>query len=327
VIDKVEGRFLDFVHFVVRRRAVASCVRAFSSLLVAILLASFGCSPQPNVSGAVEDSLTSGRISVVCAAEAMPLVVRERDAFRALYPRATIEIRAGSSREAIAALFAAKADLAVITRELEVEERRAATQGMLEVEGFRFARGALVMVVHSSNPVENMAIDEIRRIYKGDATRWSEFSGAERPIVPVVQPIDSDITDEFTQRVMGEESMGARSVYEDSDSAVVARVRSDPSAIGYVSLDAVAEGVRPLRVASLTGLPYWKPDLEAVYQQDYPLTRNLSLYVRTDGSLLAKGFITFVTGRDGQKIVRDQGLVPTTVPVRFVRRSPMLGSH
>jgi ABC-type phosphate transport system substrate-binding protein len=80
-------------------------------------------------------------------------------------------------------------------------------------------------------------------------------------------------------------------------------------------------------VASLEGLPYWGPDLEAIHEREYPLTRSLNLYVRSVGHPLAKGFVTFVTSRDGQKIVHQAGLVPTTVPVRFVRRSPMIGTH
>jgi ABC-type phosphate transport system substrate-binding protein len=142
-----------------------------------------------------------------------------------------------------------------------------------------------------------------------------------------VQPVDADVSDYFTQSVMGEEAMGARAVYATSDSAVVDRVRSTPDAIGYVSLGTATPGARALRLAPLTGLPYWRPDLEAIHQGNYPLTQTYSAYVRTDGSLLARGLITFVTSRDGQQIVRDRGLVPTTVPVRFVRRSPMLGSH
>jgi len=49
--------------------------------------------------------------------------------------------------------------------------------------------------------------------------------------------------------------------------------------------------------------------------------------VRAGGAQLGNGFITFVTSGDGQALVHDYGLVPTAVPVRFVRRSPMLGTH
>jgi len=101
----------------------------------------------------VEDSLTSGRISIVCAPEARDLVVRERDAFQALYPQANIEVRVGTSRDAVSALFAARCEAGVITRELNPEERAAAVRGGLELEGYRFARDALVAVVHPSNPV------------------------------------------------------------------------------------------------------------------------------------------------------------------------------
>jgi hypothetical protein len=82
-----------------------------------------------------------------------------------------------------------------------------------------------------------------------------------------------------------------------------------------------------LRVSSLQGLPYWKPDLEAVYKGEYPLTRFFNYYVRAERPPLANGLITFGTSYDGQRLVRDGGLVPTAVPVRFVRRSPLLSGH
>lgn len=271
--------------------------------------------------------MTGGRISVVCAPEAYDLVVRQRNAFRALYPRATIEVRTGSSREAIAALFGARCELAAIARELEVEERRAEVQGRVPLEGYRFARDAVVLVVNGSNPVENLAIEDVRRIYRGQTSNWSEVGGSNLGMVPVIQQPESDITQFFVQQVMGEERLEARAYYAASDSEVISAVRRDPRSIGYVSLAAAARAPKTLRLATLTGLPYWKPDLEAVYKGEYPLTRYFNLYVREKSPRLASGFITYITSLDGQRLVRDSGLVPTSVPVRFVRRSPMLGTH
>ena len=149
------------------------------SALVAVWL--FGCSPQP-ASSPEEDSQTSGRIKVVCAPEAERLIARERAAFQELYPQAHIELRPGSSREAVRALFAAECDLAVITRELDVDERAAAVRGRLELEGYRFARDAVVLVVHSSNPIENMSVEDVRKIYEGTHARWSELGGRPEAI-------------------------------------------------------------------------------------------------------------------------------------------------
>jgi phosphate transport system substrate-binding protein len=275
----------------------------------------------------VEDSLTSGRILIVCASEASALISRERDAFVALYPEATIEVRSGPSREAIRTLFGAEADLGVITRELEPAERVAASRGGLELEGYRFARDALVMVVHPGNRVENLALEELRRIYDGRAVRWSELGGPALEIEPVIQAPESDITEFFVQQVMNGQPIRARARYAASDSEVVDAVARRAGAVGYVSLAWADRGARALRLASLTGLPYRRPDLETVYGGEYPLTRFLSLYARPDGPRLANGFITYVTSIDGQRIVRESGLVPTTVPVRFVRRSGMQSTH
>jgi phosphate transport system substrate-binding protein len=285
-----------------------------------------GCAPRSGP-GRVEDSLTSGRILVVCSADARDLIARERDAFRALYPQADVELREGTSRQAVGALFAAQCDLAVLTRELLPEERAAATRGKLELEGYTVARDAVLAIVNPANPVENITVQELRAVYRGEVTRWSELGGPDRPIHVVIQPPASDITAFFVEAVMSGEPVAAASIYETADSTVAARVRSDRDAIGYVTLACPATGCRPLRVAALPGMRYWTPDLEAVHNGNYPLTRAVYNYVRAGGHPLANGFITYITSRDGQQIVHEAGLVPTSVPVRFVRRSPMQSSH
>jgi phosphate transport system substrate-binding protein len=325
VIDNARVRSLHSIHFGVPGTGRNPLIRP-CQLLVLAALGLVGCSPQPR-SDAVEDSLTSGRITIVCPREARELMEREASAFRALYPQSTIEVRGGSSREALAALFAAQADLAVITRELEPGERSAASRGRLELEGYRFARDAVVAIVNESNPVENMTVQELSSIYAGQRRNWSELTGRPAPMMPVAQPSSSDVTDFFIQEVMAGAPIGARVVAEDSDSGVVATVARLPGAIGYVTLAWADRASKVLRIASTLGLPYWKPDLEAVANGQYPLTRFFNIYVRTTGKKLANGFITFVTSRDGQKLVQESGRVPTSVPVRFVRRSPMLSTH
>jgi ABC-type phosphate transport system substrate-binding protein len=131
----------------------------------------------------------------------------------------------------------------------------------------------------------------------------------------------------WMQEVMGGEAITVPAVRAATDSAAVEAVRREPRAIGYVTMSANVDGVKVVRLAAMRGLPYWKPDPEAVHRGDYPLTRYYNLYVRTGESKLAAGFVTYVTNLDGQRIVRDAGLVPTAVPLRFVRRSPLRSSH
>jgi phosphate transport system substrate-binding protein len=325
LIDKAVRGFLDYSRFGGRE----GHARKGTWLLVALLLAAaapWGCAPRQRPE-AVEDSLTSGRITIVCAPEAHRVLVRERDAFQALYPQASIEIKVGTSREAVSALFAAACDVAAITREISPEERAAATQGGLELEGFRFARDALVFIVNTANPVENVAMPQLREIYQGGIRSWSQLSGDGVPIRPVIQPVESDVTAYFGEQVMGGEAIRAPVATEGSDSAVVARVVRERGALGYVGLAWAGAGTATLGVSSLRGLPYVRPDAQTVYEGTYPASRSFSLYFRVDGAALARGFNTYVTSLDGQRIVQEAGLVPTSVPVRFVRRSPMIPSH
>lgn len=321
IIDSLGQGSVDFRGFVARAPGVW-----LPGVLVVVLAGLAGCTPRQPSPG-TEDSHTAGRITIVCVPDAIGLIERELEAFQALYPDAEIHVRTGTSRDAVSALYAAEADLAVVARELEPEERDAASAAGLDLQGYRYARDALVVVVHPENPVENVSREDVAGIYRGDVTRWSELGGGAGSIVPVVQPPDTDLSLFLMDTLLDGEPPGIRAVTAPGDSAVVAAVRSDPRAVGYVSLAAADRGARALRVAATTGLSYWKPDLEAVYKGDYPLTRFQNVFVRADGAKLAHGFITFVTSEAGQRIVHEAGLVPTTVPVRFVRRSPMIGAH
>lgn len=324
MIDKWRRRFLDFTPFGVLG---IGWPQSGQVLLLACLAAGMaGCSP-PRAPQPVEDSLTSGRISVVCAPEVRAILERGRAAFDSLYPGVAIALSEGTSSEGVRALFAAECDLAAISRELEPVERGAAMRGGLELEGYRFARDGVALVVHPGNVVENAALDEIRGIFRGSIERWGALGGAGDRIQPVIQAPGSDIMTFFTAKVMNGEPMQAPVVYETSDSGVVAYVASHPGAIGIVSMAWSERGVKSLRLATLKGLSYWRPDAETVHRGDYPLSRDMNLYVRPTGPALANGLITFITSREGQAIVRDAGLVPTAVPVRFVRRSPLMGSH
>jgi len=141
----------------------------------------------------------------------------------------------------------------VITRELVPEERKAAVQGRLEVEGYRFARDAAVLVVNPDNPVDNLTLEDVQRVYSGDLKRWSELGGAAIPIVPVVQAPDADVTEFFIEEVLGGEAIRAHSVQVQSDADVVRTVRGQKGARRAGGPDGPAGGAE--RIAVLRGGP------------------------------------------------------------------------
>lgn len=299
-----------------------------SLLLVLALPVLPGCGGEPPATPrAVEDSQTSGRIQVVVVPELRSLVESERAAFVKLYPEAQILLRTGTSREAVTELLSQRADLAVVARELEPEERTVQVEGGMEIEGFRFARDGICVVVHPANLIESISVEDLKRIYANEVHDWSELNVGRGRIEPVLGDPGSDLTMAFGQRVLGGLAPTAPAFRAAGDSAVLERVRRSPGAIGFVSMASGEEGVRRVRVAALRGLPDWKADAERVYKGEYPLIRNYNMYLRSTGPRLSGGFVTFVSTTAGQKLVHEAGAVPMTVPVRFARRSPLLGSH
>jgi len=228
----------------------------------------------------------------------------------------------------LGALLGGRADLAAAGRELESEERNMARQAGIELEGHRVAQDAICLVVPEASPLHNLTVGEVRKIWRGEARRWSAFGGPDAAIVPVLPPLASDLARAFAQRVMEDSTMKAPSEVEASDCAVAARVAGTPGAIGVVALAlAGAPGVRALAISPLEGLGYVEPDMETVHGGTYPLTLYFNLFIRTHGPRLAGGFVTYVASEPGQQLVLSSGRVPTAVPLRFVHRSPMLGSH
>jgi phosphate transport system substrate-binding protein len=277
----------------------------------------------------VEDTETSGRISIATSSDLHGLVGELAAGFRSSHPQATLELaEALPSNRVIAELLAGRVDVAVVGRELEAEEREMARRGGIEVEGHRIAQDGLCVVVPEGNPVENVTVGDLQRMWSGEVRDWSALGGPEQRIVPVLPPLHADLARAFVQRVMAGERLRAASLMEVSDSAVAARVARTPGAIGVVPLRlAAAAGLRALRVSPVEGAAYAEPDMETVHDGRYPLSAYAHVYLRTRRPRLAGGFATYATSQPGQEAVLASGRVPTSVPLRFVRRSPMLGSH
>jgi phosphate transport system substrate-binding protein len=202
-----------------------------------------------------------------------------------------------------------------------------AREAGIEVEGHRIAQDAAVVIVPAANRVRQLTVAELQSIWSGEVTDWSAFGGSGR-IVPVMPPLSGDLARAFVQRVLEGAPVKAACALEASDTAVVQRVAKLPGGIGIVPLRmSNSPGVRALALSAVAGMDYIEPDMQTVHEGRYPITLFVNLFRRTRGPRLAGGFLTHVASEPGQRVVLQHGRVPTGVPLRFVRRSPLLGSH
>jgi len=295
--------------------------------ILPVLLLASGCGPDVQHRERLEDSPTSGFLRVVAEPDVATLVRATADAFVAGYPDARIVVEARTSREAMADVFANRADLAVIGREIESIERQAATEAGIDMEAYRWAHDGVAVIVHPANPVLQVSYDDLRDALSREAVSWGEFGGADRSVVPVLPEPETGLAQFVARSLLERADVPAPAITVAGDSAALVAVRGHVDALGFISAASVGAGVRALALSRTKGMRYVTLDAETVYRQEYPLTRTFHVVTRVPGVQLGGGFITFATSDDGQKLVKDAGLVPATVPVRFTRRLPAAATH
>ncbi|MGD2090475.1 MAG: phosphate ABC transporter substrate-binding protein [Candidatus Aminicenantes bacterium] len=170
------------------------------------------------------------------------------------------------------------------------------------------ALDGLPIMVHPSNPVSKLTIEQVRDIYLGKITNWKEVGGPDKKIVMVSRDTNSGTYETFEGKVMNKQKIARGCEYVGSNGAVRARVQSTPAAIGYAGLGFVDKTVKAL---SINGV---YPSKKTVVSGKYPIAR--PLYMVTNGypkmGSHVYQFITLYLNPKGQEMVERIGFVPVT---------------
>jgi phosphate transport system substrate-binding protein len=203
------------------------------------------------------------------------------------------------------ALINAACDVATMSRPMKNSEKKAAQDaGVLAIEHI-VAMDGIVIVVHESNPVANLTVEQVRAIYTGQIRNWKELGGPDQAIVVISRDTNSGTYEAFETLVMNREKMAANTEYVGSNGAIRQRVLNTANAIGYVGL-AFTEGVKGLTVNGVEATP------ETVKAGQYPISRPLYMYTNgrpKEGTPL-HGFVNLYRTAEGKKLVEDTGFVP-----------------
>lgn len=223
-------------------------------------------------------------------------------------PGVNITVSESGSGNGAKSLINATCDIADMSRFMKDTEFKAAADAGRMPVAHVVALDGLPVLVHPSNPVRGLTIQQVRDIYTGRITNWNQVGGPNRPIVIISRDTNSGTYETFETIVMAGEAMAGSVEYVGSNGAVRQRVQSTPNAIGYAGLGFVDRTVKALEIDGIM------PDTDTVTSGDYPISR--PLYMFTDGypklwTHLFK-FVTFHLSPRGQEIVEGIGFVPVT---------------
>jgi phosphate transport system substrate-binding protein len=221
------------------------------------------------------------------------------------------------SEKAIGRLIDRRAEIAVCTRAIGPQELQRARANGVQPREYKVALDAIAVIVHPSNRVRELTLDQLRAIYGGEVESWKDVGGGSRSIVPVWTRPGNEMSQLFLERLLtsgaGHEAPRyvARGVALRSSKAAAQRVASEPGAIGYLELrwyDRRRHGL--VAIAAEERGPFFRPAMGTLLYHQYPLSRPVLFYADGRPKGKVKEFLDFALSSDGQLAAARFGFVP-----------------
>ena len=248
----------------------------------------------------------SGKLTVAGSTTVLPInqecarILMERN------PDLRISVSGGGSGHGIKAVGAGDIDIGAASRDIKEEE----WAKYPDLKPFVIAKDSVAIVVHPENPVSELTMEQVAKIFAGEINNWKEVGGEDAEIRVITREEGSGTRETFEKFVMRplQLEITADASVKPSNGEVRATVATDKNAIGYISLGYVDESVKALKIDGV------EPTVEKVLSGEYPITRNLYLITKGEPEPLEKAFIDFVLSEEGQKIVEELGYIPVQTP-------------
>lgn len=279
---------------------------AITLIIILVLGSLAGCGgktvgDQDTGNGASGTIVTAGSTSV------QPLSEELAAAFMDANSGISVEVQGGGSGQGIKAIQEKIADFGALSRNVKDEEKAAVTKEYV------IAKDGIAVIINPDSNVENLTLEQVKKIFTGEIKNWSEVGGDDAPIVVVSREEGSGTRGAFTEitKVMEKNEAGEEidnttkeTLVQGSTGAVMQTVASTPNTIGYVSLGSLSDMVKAVNVENVA------PTEETVLSGEYKISRPF-LYV-TGGELseAAQLFIDFILSDEGQAIVEESGFIP-----------------
>jgi len=226
-----------------------------------------------------------------------------------------ISVTGGGSGTGITALLNGTADIANASREIKPEEIDTAKKNNITPVEYPVAMDAIAVVIHPSNPVDQLTLEQLSEIYTSKVTNWNQLGGEDRPIVLLSRESNSGTYVYFLENVirLGEKDsdllFSPDTLLMPSSEGISAEVRQNPNAIGYDGLGYVTPDQKVVAVAKNEQGPFVLPSVATVRDGTYPISRYLFMYTNNQPTGEIKDYLDWILS-EGQSVVPVLGFVP-----------------
>ena len=215
-----------------------------------------------------------------------------------------ITVRGGGSGVGIASLIDSSCTIADSSRPIKESEIKKAIKKGVDPKANVVSMDGIAIIVHPANPVKALTKKQVKDIYTGSISDWSQLGGTPGKIVALSRDTSSGTYEAFAALALGGSNPRADALLQASNQAIATTVSKTPQGIGYIGIGYITESVKAIPI---DGVDCTKA---TVLSGKYPYARPLFMYTNGKPQGNAKLFIDFVLSEEGQKIVEEQGFVP-----------------
>ena len=267
------------------------------TLIMALSLAACG----GNEAADAQTGKLSGTVSTDGSTSMEKVVGGLGEMFMELNNGVTFTYNPTGSGSGIKAVQEGRCDIGLASRNLKAAE---AESGLTETV---LAYDGIAVIVNLENPVSDLDVETIAKIYTGEITNWSEVGGADAEIVLIGREAGSGTRDGF-ESITGTEDACQYRQELTSTGDVITAVSQNPGAIGYASVASVKDSVKALTIGGVA------PSNETILDGTYVIQRPFVMVTKSDAQLsaAAKAFFDYALSAEAHELIIAAGVVPAS---------------
>lgn len=240
----------------------------------------------------------SGNVATGGSTSMKNVIAALTEGFAEVEPGVTVSYDPTGSGAGITGATDKTLDIGLSSRALKDEEKN-------DVDGTVIALDGIAIIVNNASKVEDLTVDQLKQMFTGEITNWSEVGGDDGEIVLIGREAGSGTRDGFESIVDVKDSCKYAQELT-ATGAVISAVEANPLAIGYASLSAVGDTVKMVTVGGVECSEETVKDGSYEVQRPFVFVTNKSVAL----SEQAQAFFDFATSADAADLIRTAGAVP-----------------
>ena len=240
----------------------------------------------------------SGNVAAGGSTSMKNVIAALTEGFAEVEPGVTVSYDPTGSGAGITGAADKTLDIGLSSRALKDDEKA-------DVDGITIALDGIAIIVNNASKVEDLTVDQLKQMFTGEITNWSEVGGDDGEIVLIGREAGSGTRDGFESIVDVKDSCKYAQELT-ATGAVISAVEANPLAIGYASLSAVGDTVKMVTVGGVECSEETVKDGSYEVQRPFVFVTNKSVTL----SEQAQAFFDFAVSADAADLIRTAGAVP-----------------